>query len=1133
MKSILEGAVKKHCDAPCGIFSGIGFRSVLSLILIHLFLPAGYSQSSNFITFGVEEGLIQSHVQSIQQDNEGNLWIGTIGGLTRYNGTRFINYTQENGMSEDWVTSSLKDRQGNLWFGHWGGGISVFDFQKKKFIDLKSEIYTDYKKITCLAEEANGNIYAGTEGAGIFVFKPFAEYSSDSAISAKPEKIEGIGSSDNIPIINALFISTDKLWIGTNYGLMAFDLSGKKVLGQLNSSNGFPGHAVQCIIQPFEKEIWLGTDNAGIIRLRTDKINFSGIDSGATRKITRADKLTSDNIKSLFMDNNRVIWIGTKNDGINQFISRGGNNDFVDGEITTFSNKFEQKYYNANVFYQDREENIWIGTEIGLHRYTGELFRVFNYNDGLISNLVWAILHDSKENFWFSTSEGVSRFTFPENNGQKQYNNPIVKNYTVANGLPDNLIVSMFEDSKGNIWLGTQDKGVSVLSREIKMVRKEEVETEIIKNYSVKEGIADNNIFSIGEDGAGNIWLGTRNGATRLNPETKEVKNFTVEEGLGGNKVYKIFGDSKNNLWFGILGGYLTRFDGNEFKTFNLNQKFILTMDEDKQGNIWFGAYGGGIIKYNPAENDAAKQFQTFTVEQGLSSNSPLFIVCDDSNNVWIGQSRGIEKLDVQTNRFSLYARQQGFPGVETNENAVAIDKDRNIWFGAIKGVIKFSPSKEKKSQAEPLTNILSLKLFMKEIPFNTDFSYNENYLSFSSLAVCLTNPKDVLYQYKLEGFDAEWLAPTQSTGITYSNLPPGEYTFMVKASNGENVWNSNPATFQFKISPPFWETLWFRVSAGIFILSLIIVIIKWRERALKKEKKILEEKVEKRTRELREEKELVEKQNVEIQKKNLNITESIGYAKRIQQAILPSIDVVNNMLPESFIFYKPKDIVSGDFYWIHQTGSKVLFAAVDCTGHGVPGAFMSIIGHNILEQISREQRFQEPAQLLDTLAKEVSSSLKKSSATSLKDGMDIALCSYDKITNSLQFAAAGNSLYIVNPNRNSWPANSVRFQDNLPGTEVKADKQSIGAQTVNKPFTNHRIDLQKGDMLYIFSDGFADQKGGADKKKFYYAPFRKMLCDMYALPLADQRKILKETITAWMGDTEQYDDMLIFGVKV
>lgn len=1103
-----------------------------------------FGQSSNFITFGVEEGLIQSHVQTLQQDDDGSLWIGTIGGLTRYNGTKFINYTQENGLSEDWITVSLKDSKGNLWFGHWGGGLSVYNYKTKKILDLKSEVFTNYKKITSIAEDRAGMVYVGTEGSGIAVYQPFLHdetaSSADSFSLPRPEMMEGLSNNGSYPLINFLFIDDEnRLWIGSGAGIFIYDISGKKIFASLNTSNGFPDNSIQCIIEPYKNELWIGTENAGILRLRKDKISSGEMalsDSTVIRKMNTADKLTSDNIKTLFADKNHTVWIGTKNGGINQFIpseNLENKEGFAHGEISAFSNKFEMKYYNANIFYQDREDNIWVGTEIGLHRYTGELFRVYNYNDGLISNLVWAILHDSKGNFWFSTSEGVSRFTFPESNWQKQYSNPSVKNYTVADGLPDNLIISMFEDSKGNIWFGTQDKGVSVLTKEIKKINRQETEIEVFKNYSDREGLVDNNIFSICEDMEGNIWFGTRNGATRLNPGTKEIKNFTSAEGLGGNKVYKIFRDSKNNLWFGILGGYLTRYDGKEFKTFNLNQKFILSMDEDKSGNIWFGAYGGGIIKYNPREKEAGKQFQNFTVEDGLSSNSPLFIICDEAENVWIGQSRGLEKFDAQTQRFSLYARQQGFPGVETNENAVTKDKNGNIWFGAIKGVIKFSPGKERQSQTEPLTTITSLRLFLKDIPFSSSFSYNENYLSFSSLAVCLTNPKDVLYQYKLEGFDADWISPAPSNNITYSNLPPGDYTFMVKASNGENTWNREPATYSFTISPPFWETLWFRISAGVFILAVIISIITLRERSLKKEKKILEEKVTERTRELREEKEVVEKQNREIQKKNLNITESIGYAKRIQQAILPSIDIVNTLLPDSFIFYKPKDIVSGDFYWIHGYGNKVLFAAVDCTGHGVPGAFMSIIGHNILEQITREQKLHEPAMLLNTLASEVSNSLRKSSSATLKDGMDIALCSIDKTTNTLQFAAAGNSLYIINPKRASWPKESSRFHDNLPGTEIKADKQSIGAQTTNKPFTNHRLELQKGDMLYIFSDGYADQKGGKDKKKFYYAPFRKMLCDIYDLPLSDQRKHLKETIINWMDDTEQYDDMLIFGVKI
>lgn len=275
-----------------------------------------------------------------------------------------------------------------------------------------------------------------------------------------------------------------------------------------------------------------------------------------------------------------------------------------------------------------------------------------------------------------------------------------------------------------------------------------------------------------------------------------------------------------------------------------------------------------------------------------------------------------------------------------------------------------------------------------------------------------------------------------------------------------------------------------------------------------------MDEEIKARTKE-------IEKQKILVEDKNLKITDSINYALRIQQAILPSQQMLSSILPDSFVFFKPKDIVSGDFYWVHAIDQhQILFAAVDCTGHGVPGAFMSIMGYNLLEQIVKEQRIYEPASILNELSKSVVATLKQTDQVgSIKEGMDIALCKINYHDSELEYAGAHNSLNIVRKGIL---------------TETKANSRAIGISLANSaPFINHKIKLQKGDCIYIFSDGYADQKGGAENKKFFYQPFRELLVNIHEQSMQEQEKKLEQVINDWKGKKDQIDDMLVIGVRV
>lgn len=299
---------------------------------------------------------------------------------------------------------------------------------------------------------------------------------------------------------------------------------------------------------------------------------------------------------------------------------------------------------------------------------------------------------------------------------------------------------------------------------------------------------------------------------------------------------------------------------------------------------------------------------------------------------------------------------------------------------------------------------------------------------------------------------------------------------------------------------------------------SLGKALIKMRDDLAESERE-LEQKVTERTAELVKKGTEIKLQNEKISTLYAEVTDSIKYAKGIQEAILPPNEFINKVLPNSFILYKPKDIVSGDFYWVEEKDNKVYFAAVDCTGHGVPGAFMSILGYNVLNEALRKNN--APSAILDDLNKGISDTLSNNSiGTTTKDGMDLALCCYDKEKKQLQYAGAFNPLYILR---------------NKKVQQVKADKFAIGtySEDPSKKYTNHTLQLQENDQVYIFSDGYADQFGGPHGRKFMYRRFRDTLLKLEGKEINSQKEYLNKTIKDWKGSLQQIDDILVMGMHI
>ncbi|HSY75389.1 MAG TPA: SpoIIE family protein phosphatase [Bacteroidia bacterium] len=289
------------------------------------------------------------------------------------------------------------------------------------------------------------------------------------------------------------------------------------------------------------------------------------------------------------------------------------------------------------------------------------------------------------------------------------------------------------------------------------------------------------------------------------------------------------------------------------------------------------------------------------------------------------------------------------------------------------------------------------------------------------------------------------------------------------------------------------------------------------KQEILSEQKEKLEVQVEERTRDILEQKKVIEEQKQVVEEKNKDITSSITYAKRLQDAILPPMSLIKQYLPESFVLYKPKDIVAGDFYWMERAGDTILIAAADCTGHGVPGALVSVVCSNALNRTVKEFKITEPGKILDKVRELVLETFEKSE-DNVQDGMDISLCCLNTKTNEIQWSGAYNSLWYIHKGEMN---------------ELPADKQPIGKHDKPEPFNTHNLNLHKGDTLYLFTDGYADQFGGPKGKKFKYKQLQDLLLANAAKPMGEQRKEVDITLEGWKGSLEQVDDILVIGIRI
>lgn len=390
--------------------------------------------------------------------------------------------------------------------------------------------------------------------------------------------------------------------------------------------------------------------------------------------------------------------------------------------------------------------------------------------------------------------------------------------------------------------------------------------------------------------------------------------------------------------------------------------------------------------------------------------------------------------------------------------------------------------------------------------PNPIEMNYQDQ-LMVSFRSIFFTDYNHQSYSFRID--EGNWSDGQQSSEFRIAGLSSGEHTLFFRASSGEET-NSEFIQLRVFVHGPIYEKAWFWIVCGLIFLSLVYLLFRWRTIVVRERARQLEETVQERTEE-------IELQKVEIEIQHGEIKDSMAYAKKIQEAILPNASKVNQLLSDNFILYEPKDIVAGDFYWIEETETHVIFAAADCTGHGVPGAMVSVVCHNALNRAVREFGEIRADKVLNKTRELVIETFQQSGSM-VKDGMDVAICSVEKESLQMTFSGANNPLYVMR-------------EGEL--IEYKGDKQPVGIYYDPKPFTFQEIVLKKGDILYSFTDGFADQFGGPRGKKFKYKQFKELLKECATLPMPEQLTKLEQSFSTWKGALEQVDDVCVIGVRV
>ncbi|HYG40456.1 MAG TPA: two-component regulator propeller domain-containing protein [Cytophagales bacterium] len=891
---------------------------VFLILFIFSFSLNGQSPKIKFKHITSEEGLSQSHGMCILQDSEGFMWFGTHDGLNKWDGYKMTVYRNNpkdsTSLSNNDIVSLFEDRDNNLWICTING-LNLFDRKKESFKSFKHDPSNDKSisssNVRSVYEDKDGDLWVGTNGGGLNKFdkkETFTRFNSDEIgsntficfyedkkdnlwigtgnglrhydkktnVFTSYRRIESDQNSLSGEFINAILEDhLGNLWIATqDGGLNLFDRSSKTFKHFLNHPNdpsSLGNNNLYCLIEDKSGNLWIGTENGGLNLLDRKTNSFIHY----TQDKNDPGSISNNTVSALYEDNSGNIWVGMHRGGINFFSTKPENFKHYKAEI--YPNSISNN--NIKPIYENKNGNIWIGTDGGglnfydRNKNTFQHFKHDPQNSRSIgSDAVLGIAEDHAGKLWVGTwGGGLNSFDHSTGTFKRYYHDP-----KDINTISSNNVWTLYKDKKGNLWIGSFGGGLDLLDSKTGKI------TRISAGPDGQEALTSKNIFVINEDKEGNIWIGTQSGLNRYNPITNRFTQFLADEkkntAISSNYINAIFNDSKGRLWIGT-------------------QK--------------------GLNLFNP-------QNETFSLageKEGLGIIAIQGILEDEKGNFWISTLKGLAKFNPDIKSFQNFTIADGLQGNEFSQNSTLKTKSGEMIFGGLKGFNLFHPDSLKNNPFVPPVYITGFQIFNKNLEIggknsplthsisqtkDITLSYKQSVFSFEFSALNYTAAENNEYAYMLEGFDTEWNYVGHQRKATYTNIDAGTYTFKVKASNNDGVWNEEGASIKLTITPPWYQTWWFKVLLLVAISATIVSIFYLRVASIKQQNRLLEKEVKKRTHELTdlnsfllERNEEIKLQNEKLEEYNQKVLSQSDKILNQQKHILEQNQVLENTIKE------------------------------------------------------------------------------------------------------------------------------------------------------------------------------------------------------------------------------------------
>jgi ligand-binding sensor domain-containing protein/serine phosphatase RsbU (regulator of sigma subunit) len=1038
--------------------------------------------NSSWFYFGSEQGMPGTTVNCLLDDSLQRLWIGTDGGLALYEGFNWQLFNSSNGLPHNYVTA-LEQYHDAYWVGTKGGlsviGDSLYHYPLNKLKGISSE------EVTVIFPDEE-QVLIGTI-AGLILKEKEAVYVFNKEQGLPGQHIKQISKVKN----NQWLVSV----LDGPVFMLKKEAKGKFVVQTISPML----ENVSCHEVDPNGSTYFASLNKGMLLWRNDSLFSIRESRNQFSKVLLSDLLYRD--EQLFIS------------------SFGGGFAVLNEkkEIFYASNDVPQQaavLCNALVYHSDGD--IIVGGAGGLLKKNKDL-RMLKEGAGLKTSVPTAVSYDANGHLYVATIRG----------GIQIFKGGLRRNIAKENGLSSNNSPFIFHASSGKILVSTSGSGLDILMEE--------------KVYNLKDlgKLQLSNVNCAIEDKKGRIWIGSNEDGLLL-WENNQIFQFAEKHFLSNRSVYSLKELSDGSIAIGTNGDGLLIWNGQKMlryaKAQGLKSSVVYPVVEE-EGILLVGTYGAGLYLIHEREitclNDSI----------GFPDNNILSITRVQRNQFLIGTGKGIIRMRLFPFQWEVMNKKDGLFFDDFQALAASgFPAGDVVSFGS--GDVLTTVSNLNKMQQVRLRPRLSAvragetllysglngRGLNKQDKFIPELPYRSNRLKFYfGFTGGRMESQQQEIAFRLVGQDEGWKYGHDLSHQEYSNLYEGTYHFEYCIREAYGVW-SEPVTFSLVILPPWYRSWW---AYGLYVLLFVASLFgfaQWRNRQLIEKNLHLEKVVEDRTREvvrqkdeIAEGKRLVELQHAELEEKNHEIIQSINYAKHLQDAILPSAVAIRESLSEYFLLYLPKDIVAGDFYWferIEKEGETYLyFAVADCTGHGVPGAMVSVVCSNALNRALLEFHLEAPGEILDKVRALVIETFRKSEGE-VKDGMDISLVRYCVQRKEIQWAGANNPLWIIEQGEGALK-------------EVKADKQPVGLHFAPFPFTTHSIQLKAGDCFYLISDGYADQFGGPNGKKFKSAVFKQLLLEHSTRRMEEQEVMVRSAFENWKGSYEQVDDVSVWGVRV